>query len=343
MTMSTAVEEEISEPSQHDVLLGRGAACWNHPGNRAFREIVGKYLMPYENAKLRVEKSNIVSTILEEVRSNEGRFLKKGINSKKWHLVEQRQAVEKIGHAIRDKKAGVTKTELHKSDEKLQTPRKVSIDDRSLYRPANQCFISRATPKQGSIFSMQATIRYANTHAPTNQFHRGRVTPPEFPTSPMRQQNRALGLQRQTPALRLTNNPVPSRASFFTASNKKPIPHEMMVQQLHCRRRMLFEEATRNLRSASEAMQSLQKTQETLKALEVERIPILPSSEVRRNTTADTCVIPPPPPVVNHRTEKQPSQCEDNAPVGNSLMAFACLSTLVDRLEQISGTPTKFK
>ena len=341
MIMVTAAGEGISKPSQHDVLLGRAAACWNHAGNRAFRDIVAKYLIPYENTKLRAEKSHIVSTILEEVRSNHGRFLKKDTKSKKWHLVEQRQAVEKIGHAIRDKKAIVTRTEVHTSYEKRQkqqAPKNVLIGDRPLYLPANhQCFISRATPEQDSIFNMQDNIHYAAPRTPANQFHRGRVAPLEVPTSPMKQQNGALGLQRQTPALRLSNNPVPSRAS-----SKRPSPYEMIAQQMHRRRHMLYEEATRNLRSASEAMQKLQKTEEALQALEVEGRPILPSSQARRNINAGNFPILPPPLVPDHRTQRRPTQCEGNAPVGSSLMVFACLSTLVDRLEQISGTPNKF-
>ncbi|KAI2493702.1 hypothetical protein MHU86_20846 [Fragilaria crotonensis] len=95
----------IETPSETDVLLGRGAGCWNHPGNRKFRDIVHKHLCSYDNAKLRVEKTHIVSVILDLVHANNGRFLKKDHVTKKWYVVDRQVANEKIGHAIRDRRA----------------------------------------------------------------------------------------------------------------------------------------------------------------------------------------------------------------------------------------------
>ena len=100
----------IDFPTDNDVLLGRGAACWNHVGNRRFRDIVRGYLDAYIKAKLRIEKTMIVSEILSKVEEANGRFLKKQPPEKKrgrrdnWVEVERKAAVEKVGHAIRDQK-----------------------------------------------------------------------------------------------------------------------------------------------------------------------------------------------------------------------------------------------
>lgn len=101
----TEQETGIREITQHDVLLGRGAACWNHIGNRRFREIVAQRLQGYESCKSRIEKMVIVSDIADVIVAEGGRFLKQDPATKTWFTVERKCAIEKVGHAIRDKRA----------------------------------------------------------------------------------------------------------------------------------------------------------------------------------------------------------------------------------------------
>ena len=104
-------EKGITEPTKRDVLLGRGAACWNHSGNKWFRTIVAANIDKYENCKARVEKMLIVSDIVSQIFENDGRFLKKDATSDTWHTVDRKSAIEKTGHAIRDKRAVEQKRE----------------------------------------------------------------------------------------------------------------------------------------------------------------------------------------------------------------------------------------
>jgi hypothetical protein len=102
-------EEVIDIPKSKDVLLGRGAACLRHPGNRLFREIIDKALPNYEKTSSRAHKVKIITIIYDSVTSNQGRFLKQDKETKKWHSVEKNHVSEKIAHAIRDRRASLEK------------------------------------------------------------------------------------------------------------------------------------------------------------------------------------------------------------------------------------------
>ena len=102
--------EVIDNPRSKDVLLGRGAACLRHPGNRLFREIIDKAIPNYEKTSSRAHKAEIITIIYESVISNQGRFLKQDKETKKWHTVEKNHVNEKIAHAIRDRRANLEKS-----------------------------------------------------------------------------------------------------------------------------------------------------------------------------------------------------------------------------------------
>ena len=101
----------IREPTKLDVLLGRGAACWNHIGNRWFRQVVGTHLNEYEACRSRMDKMIIVANIVKQIIDGNGRFLKKDPITTTWFTVDRKAAIEKVGHAIRDKRAMERKRE----------------------------------------------------------------------------------------------------------------------------------------------------------------------------------------------------------------------------------------
>jgi hypothetical protein len=78
------------------VLLGRGAAAWNHRGNQDFRRIVAGRLKEYEAAKSRIEKMEIVADIVKSITDNGGRFLKRDPKTNTWYSVDRRAAIEKV-------------------------------------------------------------------------------------------------------------------------------------------------------------------------------------------------------------------------------------------------------
>jgi hypothetical protein len=73
------------EPTEKDVLCGRGKAFFNHEGNKKFREIVGNSIGTYLMAKRKSEKSKIVIAIADEVMKTGARFLKRKGKGKDWY------------------------------------------------------------------------------------------------------------------------------------------------------------------------------------------------------------------------------------------------------------------
>jgi hypothetical protein len=211
------------------VLLGRGAACWNHEGNRTFREIVGRFLDDYDSAKLRIEKTMIVSDILDQIKEKGGRFLKKDAATKTWQVVEERQAIEKVGHAIRDKKA----IEM-KKEEKSSTRSNCLQGRKDLSEEGNR--IDPNPPPR----SLTSSFMF---HVCQND-------------NLLRSENIAWNFvwrQGSTLVPCLSHSTKQARKNF--------------ILQLVRQRRILYEQATLNLRTASRALERLQETQDTLRQL----------------------------------------------------------------------------
>ena len=83
-------------PTSNDVLLGRGRANVNHPGNVQFREIVGRNFGAYLRAQKKAHKSMIVKTIVNEAFAQGARFLKQEENSESWIKVGVKKAQDKV-------------------------------------------------------------------------------------------------------------------------------------------------------------------------------------------------------------------------------------------------------
>ncbi|KAL7570266.1 hypothetical protein ACA910_020688 [Epithemia clementina (nom. ined.)] len=91
-------------PGEHDVLCGRGRKCFNHSGNVKFRAIVQSFLPQYSKAVAKLEKSYILSDVVEQVRKNSGvgGFIKKDPDTGRWYEVGDFLAREKTSQAFRD-------------------------------------------------------------------------------------------------------------------------------------------------------------------------------------------------------------------------------------------------
>lgn len=89
--------------TSNDVLCGRGGATNNHSGNRKFRKLVASHQEVYLNAKKR-DKKTIANLIVERIRQDGGRFLKReevgGVQS--WVEVPSKKACEKTSQALRE-------------------------------------------------------------------------------------------------------------------------------------------------------------------------------------------------------------------------------------------------
>lgn len=89
-------------PGKYAVICGRGKACTSSTGNRNLKSLILSYLKAYSQARTKVDKSTIVSTIIASVRqaAPDGAFVK--LEDGAWWEVEEAFAREKIGCVFRD-------------------------------------------------------------------------------------------------------------------------------------------------------------------------------------------------------------------------------------------------
>jgi len=80
--------------------------------------LVSSSLTEYMEADSRYEKSLVVHAIVEKVKRNGGRFLKNNFTTGKWYELNDRQAKDKVGHAVRD---AVTSLENRKDRSKKRS------------------------------------------------------------------------------------------------------------------------------------------------------------------------------------------------------------------------------
>ena len=71
-----------------------------HSGNKRFRTIVESHFEQYATANSRIEKSIVVSSIVDEVREK-GEFVR--TTNGEWVVVSDRIAREKCGQGLRDR------------------------------------------------------------------------------------------------------------------------------------------------------------------------------------------------------------------------------------------------
>jgi hypothetical protein len=101
----TKIHNQVSKdytPTDEDILCGRGKACGKHPGNKKVSAAIKANLQIYGEAPKRVEKSNVVASIVRSLQENGARFIKQDKRTKQYHELSDGQAHEKTGHAIRD-------------------------------------------------------------------------------------------------------------------------------------------------------------------------------------------------------------------------------------------------
>ena len=90
------------EPGPTDVICARGKRALNHEGNRRFRQLVEHHMEAYSQASTKMEKSLLVSQIIDSIRYAEppGGFLReRDDQARSWYEVGDAVAREKVGQA----------------------------------------------------------------------------------------------------------------------------------------------------------------------------------------------------------------------------------------------------
>jgi hypothetical protein len=91
------------QPEHNDVLLGRAANVFHHPGNSRYRHVIAMNLRRYKEAKTRLDKMVLIRQVTEQVL-DQGRvkFLRRDGKTGTWTQVPFRTAQDKVSHALRD-------------------------------------------------------------------------------------------------------------------------------------------------------------------------------------------------------------------------------------------------
>ncbi|VEU37031.1 unnamed protein product [Pseudo-nitzschia multistriata] len=91
------------EPSDKDVLMGRGGKSNHHPGNSRYRGEVEKFQERYKNADDKDEKTNISEELVRAIQSGGGNFLEKD-DTGAWYIIDDVVARRKVSQALREDK-----------------------------------------------------------------------------------------------------------------------------------------------------------------------------------------------------------------------------------------------
>ena len=113
MTMSSlSIFSRSFDVTKEDILFGRGAACYNHPGNVAFREMMHVQMMKYSISVPRSLKSKIIISVIANVKEQGRRFMVWNVDDCTWIEIEaQPQLIRsKVSHALRDARCCVTRS-----------------------------------------------------------------------------------------------------------------------------------------------------------------------------------------------------------------------------------------
>ncbi|KAL7473991.1 hypothetical protein ACHAWX_000004, partial [Stephanocyclus meneghinianus] len=95
-------ESTVCEPTENDVLFGRGGLTNNHPGNIFFRQKALELQKWYEQSSEEF-KTEISIILVESVKGRGGRFLEKGKGSDEWYEVIKNGPRRKASQQLREK------------------------------------------------------------------------------------------------------------------------------------------------------------------------------------------------------------------------------------------------
>ncbi|CAJ1967618.1 unnamed protein product [Cylindrotheca closterium] len=124
-------------PLPYTVHIGRGRVCSEATGNRRLKVIVDSFLQDYQKAKTKIEKSVIVSKIVDIVYDacgSAGAFVK--YQGGKWLEVGDYAAREKVGSMLRD-----ALSEKYRSSSKAKLARRKQVK-KQVYQAAESNVIN---------------------------------------------------------------------------------------------------------------------------------------------------------------------------------------------------------
>ena len=137
--ISENISEGVKQLRPTDIVCGRGAPTLYHKGNRVFRELVKSYETAYLCSK-RSDKPRIAIELLEKIRSQGGRFVRREKNNGRstWVEISEQRAYEKVCQALREGAPEIRRQMIASSQSKETLDRSQSRDKEN-YTPL-PCF-----------------------------------------------------------------------------------------------------------------------------------------------------------------------------------------------------------
>jgi hypothetical protein len=97
-----SISPHAVEPTDNDILFGRGGSTNTHPGNIRFREVALE-VRPLYSQLTRAEKHEFSIVLLERMKNENRRFLEKSPSDRLWHEVDDEGARKKVSQALRER------------------------------------------------------------------------------------------------------------------------------------------------------------------------------------------------------------------------------------------------
>jgi hypothetical protein len=111
---SVATGATVEEPTDLDILLGRGRVFREHPGNVRFHHVIELHMERYERSNKNL-KQVLTDEIVERIKATGSRFLKKNQRGGKWEVASDAVAREKVSHSFRNRRTLASLNPNHKA------------------------------------------------------------------------------------------------------------------------------------------------------------------------------------------------------------------------------------
>lgn len=92
----------ITAPGPFDVICARGKRAYNHEGNRRFRMIVASAAEKYSKVESKLQRSMIVTDIVDTIRSMGSGFIRRCAETGEWVECSDVMCREKVGQHFRN-------------------------------------------------------------------------------------------------------------------------------------------------------------------------------------------------------------------------------------------------
>lgn len=112
-------------PGPNDVVCARGKSYWDHEGNRRYRDLISAATQKYSTTTNKLDKTLIVSEIVDVIHKKKGRFVKKEKKGGPWMVVDDIFTREKVSQSLRD---GLH--DRYKSSTKAKKQRRASVNEK---------------------------------------------------------------------------------------------------------------------------------------------------------------------------------------------------------------------